>query len=278
MSTHSLDETAEQASAFSFAKLDASLTAPPVFLSAGCDGTLTLVARGDHIPARYRRAMHAFRFSQYWRLGFLDAHQVDIDVYCDELVGYPPDREFHTIVLDRHSGRAAAYVYLAIPDPDSAGAPFALEKEYDLTVGETIGKGLERARVWEAKRLVRRVGMPWSSMARNSPWWAMLGMSQAIGALHKRGHLDAFVADGAPDGSPRIFELLGFDVHRLDVKPRVTNVDGRYGPMWRQRTVPVPYICENREGQGEHLRGVEEFLQGNQGLSVRETLAAWRQA
>ncbi|SNR63350.1 hypothetical protein SAMN06265360_112152 [Haloechinothrix alba] len=275
MNQHVLEDVSSSATAFSFASLDASLTAPPTFISTGIDRSLTVTARGDHIPARYRRAMHAFRFVQYWRLGFLDPGQVDLDVYAEELRGHIPHREYHSLVLDRRTGRAVAYVYLVLPDAAGTGDSFTLEQEYDVTVGTTIGYGLPRSHVWEAKRQVRRVGMPWSNLARNAPWWAMLGLSHVATDLHERGELVGFVADGDPAGSPSTFELLGFTVTRSDEKPKPANVDGRYGPMWLQETTPVPYIATVSPHQVGHLRKVEEFLQRNRDGSVRKQLSRW---
>ncbi|GAA1236936.1 hypothetical protein GCM10009676_21570 [Prauserella halophila] len=274
MSQHVLDEITRSAAGFSFAALDTKLTGPPAFLSTGTDGSLTITARGDHIPVRYRRAMHAFRCTQYWRLGFLDPDQVDLDAYADEIRGHVPHREYHSIVLDRRSGLAVAYVYLVRPDVGSGDA-FTLEREYDITVGTILGDGLVRNRVWEAKRQVRRVGMPWSGLARNAPWWAMLGLSRAVEQLQHRGELDGFVADGDPAGSPRTFELLGFTVTLSEKKPNPANVDGRYGPMWLQEATPVPYVVTMSPGQDEHLRQVEGFLQRNRDASVRSELSQW---
>lgn len=275
MSGHVLNEIAENASALSFARLDTELTGPPAFLSAGVDGSLTVVARGDHIPPRYRRAMHGFRFAQYWRLGYLDADRVDAGTFSEEVQGYAPDREYHSIVVERHSGRAVAYVYLALPDPYGTGEPFALEKEYDVAVGTTIGAGVDRSRVWEAKRLVRRVGMPWSGTARNGPWWAMLGLSFAVVKLYDDGVLARFVADGSRLGSPRMFQLLGFRVAVSSQRPKPANANGRYGPMWRQDDIPVPYVVATRHAHESHLREVELFLQRNRDLSVRKRLSEW---
>ncbi|MFF4418887.1 hypothetical protein ACFYY8_40680 [Streptosporangium sp. NPDC001559] len=268
---------AEASSRFSFARLDTNLIAPPVYMSAGIDGSLTIVARGDHIPLRYRRAMHAFRFAQYWKLGFLDRNLVGIDEYAAEVAGAPPGREYHTMVLDRASGYAAAYVYMTLPDPAASGVPFTLEKEYDVTVGETVAKGMGRDRTWEAKRLVRRIGIPWSDLARNAPWWALLGLSFLTVRLWENGELESFVADGAREGSPQMFEHLGFAVDCSEERPRSENASGPYGPMWRQERIPVAYSCMTYRDHESHLRRVETLLKGNRGMSVRKQLSAWRQ-
>jgi hypothetical protein len=258
-----LERVAAAGSDTSFARVDRFLTGEPAYLGVGLDGSLTMTVRGDHLPTRYRTALGAFRFAQYLRLGWIDAEQAAADGRYVERPTHDPRQDFHTLVVDRGSGALVGYVVLAQPDR------FGLEADYDMRVDVDLAPGSERRRLWEAKRLVRRVGMAHGQTARNAPWWALVALTRTVTGLWERGELEAMIGDGAPDGSPAMLDLLRYDVRTVPARARAENRTGMYGPMWRQDVAAVPFHAVPHRRQEPMLTELEHFLSMGRAGSVR---------
>lgn len=263
-----LERLAAAGSDVSFARVERALTGEPVYLGSGLDSSLTLTVRGDHLPARYREALGAFRFAQYLRLGWIDPHRAAAEGRYTDRPAHDPGRDLHTLVIDRSDGRLAGYVGLARPEK------FGLEADYDLRVDVELAPRTPRRHLWEAKRLVRRTGMGRGQLARNAPWWALLALTRTVTGLRERGELAAMIGDGAPDGSPAMLALLDYDVRTITARPRPGNRTGLYGPMWRQETAAVPFHAVPHPRQEPLLEDLERFLAMGRTGSVRELLRA----
>ncbi|MDT0329875.1 hypothetical protein [Nocardiopsis lambiniae] len=266
MTFSTLERVAAAGTDVNFARVERSLMGEPVYLGVGLDGSLTMTVRGDHLPTRYRLALGAFRFSQYLRLGWMDPARAAAGGRYIDRPAHDPRRDLHTLVVDRSDGTLVGYVGLSQPER------FGLEADYAVRVDVDLAPGTERRRLWEAKRLVRRVGMGHGQLARNAPWWALLALTRAVTGLREGGELAAMIGDGAPDGSPAMLSLLDYDVRTIVAEARAENLSGLYGPMWRRGVSAVPFHAVPHPRQGPLLHRLENFLAMGRTGSVRDLL------
>ncbi|MEU6440131.1 hypothetical protein [Streptomyces sp. NPDC047046] len=264
--------------------IDAALTGAPLYRATTPEGLLVLTLNGGQLPAEFLRRVHAFRLGQYVRQGWVDEAVAAERELWHEPYGEGAVRDFHTLVLERDSGRLRGYGTLALsaaPEGtrlgDAAHRPFFIERDYGFRLAEHLGAGTASHAVGEGKRLVRDRDMPRSQAAASVPWWVYLAWAHAcLSVLERPG--GAIVGDGKKNGAIHQLGLLGFDTRVLDLAPLPPAPGELFAPMWDQRERSYPFVLTD----GGRLRPTLDFLtsvltSGETG-SVRARLTAFLEA
>ncbi|OQM77778.1 hypothetical protein [Rhodococcus sp. 66b] len=264
---HVLDRVAAAGSALNFARIESAIFGDPWFHAAGMDGSLTVAVRGDQLPERYLHALRAFRFAQYVDFGWVDRDAAKRAGRFTDASSCAPHREFHHLVIDRTSGRLAAYLALSSPDV------FGLEVDYPIDVTVDMAGTIPREKIWEGKRLVRRADLGRSQLGRNAPWWTLVAITQVLQSLESAGQFQLLIADGAPSGSAAMLRSLRYAVTTLPTLPHPQNRDGVLGPMWRQPETAVAYSAQLTQETPPVIEDLTKFLRSSRPGSVRDYLA-----
>jgi hypothetical protein len=263
--------------------LEASLTAPPLFRAISPEGLLTLTIRGAQLPTDYLRRVYQFRLTQYLRHGWVNVTAVAARALHGEPYDEMALRDFHTLVIERGSGRLRGYGTLAVSrDPegtrlgDPAHQPFVAERDYGFRLADYLGEATLSSLVGEGKRLIRDWAMPRSPAAASVPWWVYLGWATAcLGTL---GHPDlAIVGDSKKSGAIHQLRLLGFSIRTLEVPPAIPDPDDLFAPMWNQFERSYPFILTNEGALRPTLEYLGKVLTSGDAGSARRRLTQFRE-
>ncbi|MEU1013825.1 hypothetical protein [Streptomyces sp. NPDC005890] len=265
--------------------VEAAVTGDPVYRAVSPEGLLVLTLRGEQLPERLLDLVYTFRLVQYLQRGWVDAAAVA----ARELRYEPHDeqarRDFHTLVLERDTGRLRGYGTLAVSrDPDGtrlddpAHRPFVVERDYGIRLADHLTPGTPASAVGEGKRLVRDWAMPRSPAAASVPWWVYLAWAHAcLGVLEQPG--GAIVGDGKKTGAIHQLGLLGFRTRILeDTVPLPPGPSDLFAPLWDQRERSYPFILTDDGRLRPTLDFLTSVLTSGETGSVRARLTAHLEA
>ncbi|MGP4001355.1 hypothetical protein [Streptomyces sp. 8N706] len=264
--------------------LEASLAGDPVFREASPEGLLTLTVRGSQIPELFLERIYQFRLVQYLQRGWVNASAVAARGLRTEPYDDLALRDYHTLVVERGTGRLRGYGTLASSRDrqetalgDPAHQTFVLERDYGIRLADHLGRETPSSLVWEGKRLVRDYAMPRSQSAVSVPWWVYLGWASACLRVLGTEHA-AIVGDGKFDGAIHQLRLLGFSTQTLDVASLPPNPSDLFAPMWDQQERSYPFILRYGEGLEPTLKRLRAVLTSGEDGSVRARLAEFMEA
>ncbi|MHC0432444.1 hypothetical protein ACX6XY_20015 [Streptomyces sp. O3] len=263
--------------------LEAKVSGDPIFHAVSPQGLLTLTLRGAQLPEELLQAVYRFRLLQYLHRGWADAAAVAARGLNHEPYDQQALHDFHTLVVERESGRLRGYGTLAVTrDADGTllsavdHRPFVVERDYGLRLADYLGPKTPAAAVGEGKRLVRDWAMSRSQAAASVPWWVYLGWAHACLQIleHPGG---AIVGDGKKNGAVHQLQLLGFHTRTLDVPALAPDPDDLFAPMWNQRERSYPFILTDSGELHPTLEYLSNVLASDDAGSIRASLTSLRE-
>ncbi|MFD8261984.1 hypothetical protein ACFV19_24350 [Streptomyces griseoluteus] len=265
--------------------VEAAVTGNPFHRAVSPEGLLVLTLRGEQLPEPMLHLLYTFRLVQYLQRGWVDAEAVAAQGLRQEPHDDHALRDFHTLVLERDTGRLRGYGTLAVSrDPaatrldDPAHRPFIVERDYDIRLADRLAPDTLASAVGEGKRLVRDWAMPRSQAAASVPWWVYLSWAHAcLQMLEQPG--GAIVGDGKKTGAIHQLGLLGFRTRILeDTVPVPPGSSDLFAPMWSQRERSYPFILTDGGRLRPTLGFLTSVLTSKEPGSVRARLSAYLEA
>ncbi|MFF2618179.1 hypothetical protein [Kitasatospora sp. NPDC058046] len=265
--------------------LEESLTGDPLFHAVSPEGLLVLTVAGARLPAAALEQVYRFRLVQYLQRGWVDAAAVAARGLRAEPYDEFALRDFHTLVVERSTGRLRGYGTLAAardhadtPLGDPGHRPFVVERDYALPLAEHLGPRTPSHLVREGKRLVRDYAMPRSQAAVSVPWWVYLAWAAGCLEVLDSDPAAAIVGDGKLEGAVNQLRLLGFAVRTLDVAPVPPDPTDLFAPMWDQQERSYPFVLTDDGALRPTLEHLRTVLGSGLEGSVRSRLVDFLEA
>jgi hypothetical protein len=259
----------------SLGNLPDALSGPPVLSRQGPDGSITVTFLGAQAPARYRHLILGYRLAQLAARGWVDVtllHDLGIAAEPDRAV----DRDYHTVVLDRRTGRVRAYATLCAYRGTSADRlddverpRFVIERDYGLNLAEEI-PGARPAQLWEGKRLIRSHGLLPSEGGSKAAWWALLGWLASVRHVMAEHGAVAVIGDGKPNQSIASLKSLGLSLRVIDRRALRPSSADLLGPIWDQEVESRPFVVSSIAAA--KFDRLDAVLAEQDGRSVRHLL------
>ncbi|MFG2049478.1 hypothetical protein ACGFIW_18850 [Micromonospora sp. NPDC048935] len=264
----------------SFSGLAEAIDGPPAFAATSPAGLTTLTVRGSQLPERYLWALYGFRLAQFLQRGWASRDLLYARALTAEPYTAAARDDYHTIVVERATGRFRGYGTLAASrDRASTGLAepgrrrFVIETDYGIDLATFLGPQVTTDRVWEGKRLIRDYAMAPSAAAATVPWLVYLGWASVVASIFEANAV-AVVGDAKKSGAIFQLELLGFAVETVDVAARDPAPDDLFGPLWDQPEQSRPFILRDSPDLRPTLRALGEVLAQDEPGSVRRRLEA----